>query len=30
MLRDADLLRAFFKSSGLTVQMREDFAGEMK
>jgi hypothetical protein len=24
------LLRAFFKSSGLTVDMREDFAGEMK
>ncbi len=30
ILRDADLLRAFFECSGLTAQMREDFAGEVK
>jgi len=30
ILRDTDLLRAFFESSGLTSQMRENFAGEVK
>jgi hypothetical protein len=30
ILRDADLLRALFESSGFAAEMRKHFAGEVK